>query len=84
MSRGRCMVIEGPPNAVVTHRGGIHGDPVIAQHHGTRHTGKPVERSKEHTYQGRGGKGPKRSTSLQLIRDDRRVQQIRPSEHVSN
>ena len=33
---GRCVVMEGPPNAVVTHRGGIHGDPVTAQHHGTR------------------------------------------------
>ena len=49
--------MEGPLNAVVTHRGGIHGDPVIAQHHGTCHTGKPVERSKGHTYQGRGGEG---------------------------
>ena len=76
--------MEGPPNAVVTHRGGIQGDPVTAQHHGTRHTVKPVERSKEHTYGGRGGRGAKRPTSLRLIRDDRRVQQSRPSEHVGN
>ena len=81
---GRCVVMEGLPNAVVTHQGGIHGDPVTAQHHGTRHTGKTVERSKEHTYQGRGGRGAKQPTSLRLIRDDQWVQQSRPSEHVGN
>ena len=42
------MVMEGLPNAVVTHWGGIHGNPVTAQHHGTRHTEKPVE--KQGTY----------------------------------
>ena len=25
---GGCVVMEGPPSAVVTHRGGIHGDPL--------------------------------------------------------
>ena len=80
--RGRCVVMEGPPNAVPTHCGGIHGDPVTSQHHGTHHTGKPVESSKEHTYQGRGGRGAKRPTSLRLIRNDWRGQQNRPSEHV--
>ena len=56
MSRGGGGgVMEGPPNAVVTHRDGIHGDHVTAQHHSTHHTGKPVKRSEEHTYQGRGG-----------------------------
>ena len=62
----------------------IHGDPVTIQHHGTRHTGKPVERSTEHTYRGRGGRGAKRPTSLQLIHNDRRAQEIRPREHVGN
>ena len=64
---GGCVVMEGPPNAVVTHRGCIHGDPVTAHHHGTRHTGKPVERRKEHTYQGRGSKA-----ANQLATDPRR------------
>ena len=38
--------MEGPPNAVVTHRGGIHADAVTAQHHGTHHTGIPVEEAR--------------------------------------
>ena len=46
--------MEEPPNAVVTHRGGIHGDPVTAQRHGTRHTSKPVGRRKNIHPEGEG------------------------------
>ena len=57
--------MEGPPNGVPTQRGGIHGNPVTTQHHGTRHTGKPVESSKEHTYQGEREAGEAAATDLQ-------------------
>ena len=48
-------MMERPPNAVLTHRGSIHGNPVNAQHHNTGQ--KPVETSKEHTCQEGGGRG---------------------------
>ena len=63
MDELKLLLREGSPNAVPTHSG-VHGNPVTTQHHGTRCTGKPVESSKEHTYQGGEGREAKATNKL--------------------
>ena len=59
------MPRDGPPNGVPTPRR-YPWRPCDHPTPGTRHTGKPLENSKEHTYQGKRGAGEAAATELQL------------------